>query len=49
MVANSTSQFVKKRNFQSRVTKVKSMNMLKGYGEKSCYLDGTSELHLTLQ
>jgi hypothetical protein len=49
MVANSTAQFVKKRSFQSRVKMVKSVNALKDYGEKSCYVGGTSELHLTLQ
>jgi hypothetical protein len=48
MVANSTAQFVKKRNFQSRVKVVKSVNVLKDYCEKSRYLGGTSELHLTL-
>jgi hypothetical protein len=49
MVANSTAQSVKKRNFQSRVKMVKSVKVLKYYAEKSCYLFGTSELHLTLQ
>jgi hypothetical protein len=48
MVVNSTAQFVKKWNFQSRVKMVKDVNV-RNMVKKSCHLGGKDELHLTLQ